>query len=446
MTRAKRLLMAMPLTAALLAPPSFVPPAGAQERPRNLLEMLFGGPRQTARPQRPSIQEPRQTAPRKVRRKRSVSPSPKSSTARASVAAAPAVTPVTKAETAKNVLVIGDFMAGSLAKGLADAFAESRDIRVTDSVNGSSGLVRDDHYAWLTELGPIIEREKPDVVVVMLGANDRQTIRVGGAGLPLRSDAWAAEYTRRVEAIAALVREKNARLVWVGMPAFQADKASEDMVYFNDLYRTAALRVGGEYVDVWGGFTDANGSYASSGPDLAGQTARLRNSDGITLTSAGQEKLAYFAEKPITKILGLNVDDLVAHLGTQQLSASQLPATANPLNATETPPISFSNPRFDGGDQLLGAGPTALAAGDTSLRNQLVVKGSSVAAIEGRADHFNWTGRGGAVSPTTHENAIVARGTVSLDELRRAIPDPSSPEKPQLKAPEAASDNTAPHL
>ncbi len=201
------------------------------------------------------------------------------------------------------------------------------------------------------------------------------------------------------------------------------------MVYFNDLYRTAALQAGGEFVDVWGGFTDANGAFTASGPDMAGQTARLRNSDGITLTAAGTDKLAYFVEKPVTRILGLSVDDLVASLGAQQLSAADIPSAGDLASATTTPPVSFSDPSLDGGDRLLGGGPatTAEAATDASPRAKLVVAGAPHDPTEGRADQFNWTGRGAAVSPATRDNAIVFRGSTTLDEIRRQAKDGTEP-------------------
>ncbi|WP_156419324.1 DUF459 domain-containing protein [Aureimonas sp. AU12] len=413
-------------------------PAEAQQR-RGILDMLFGTPQQ-ARP--PAQFQDGAPAPRrvikKVRKQRKPAQAqsaarPGSASARraattaaagagAGAAAAVAAAPVEKSATARTILVVGDFMAASLATGLEDAVAESREIRVVGRANGSSGLVRDDHYDWPASIGAAIDEAKPAAVVVMLGSNDRQALRQGSSTLALRTPEWASAYADRVAALADAVKAKGVPLVWVGMPAFQSDRASEDMVYFNDLYRTAALRVGGEFVDVWGGFTDAAGAFAASGPDMAGQTVRLRNSDGITMTPAGQDKLAYFVEKPVTKILGLNVDDLVASLGTQQLSAAELPGVASQAaTAVATPPMSFGDPGLDGGETLLGgAAKTATPAGAGSPRDNLVRGGSPVAAAEGRADQFNWTGRGTAVAPATRDNAIVFRGSTTLDELRRA--------------------------
>ena len=91
-------------------------------------------------------------------------------------APAPEVAAVEKAPDAKRVLVIGDFMAASLSKGLTDAYAQNANIVVTDASNGSSGLVRQDHYNWPAELPGLVAAQKPDAIVVMIGANDRQTM------------------------------------------------------------------------------------------------------------------------------------------------------------------------------------------------------------------------------------------------------------------------------
>ncbi|WP_182085340.1 DUF459 domain-containing protein [Aureimonas sp. ME7] len=429
-------------------------PASAQER-RGLLDMLFGNRQPQRQPPR-AVAPPEQRQIKKVRKPRKADPSAsRSSTGRSSKAAAAAsgaaagaatvaLAPVEKSETARTVLVVGDFMAASLAKGLEEAVSQSREIKVEGKANGSSGLVRDDHYDWPGEIGQVIADVKPAVVVVMLGANDRQAIREDGTSLTLRTPEWAARYTERIDRLAAAVKAGGASLVWVGALPFGTDRASEDMVYFNDLYRTAALKVGGEFVDVWGGFTDASGAFTASGPDMAGQTARLRNSDGITLTGAGQDKLAYFVEKPVTKILGLSIDDMVANLGSQQLSATDLPAINDLAATTTTPPVSFSDPSLDGGESLLGGAPGAPLAADGSARSRLVVAGAPLDPTEGRADHFNWTGRSGAVSPTTQDNAIVFRGSTTLDELRRGTGAPASPDASAAKADEAARNLPAP--
>jgi hypothetical protein len=55
---------------------------------------------------------------------------------------------IEKLPEAKVILVVGDFIAGSLGEGLATAFETTPGIVVERRTNGSSGIVRDDYYDW----------------------------------------------------------------------------------------------------------------------------------------------------------------------------------------------------------------------------------------------------------------------------------------------------------
>ncbi|WP_342735061.1 DUF459 domain-containing protein [Bradyrhizobium sp. B117] len=81
----------------------------------------------------------------------------------------------------KNVLVIGDAMADWLAYGLEDAYTEQPDMGVIRKHKTTSGLIKyqpkGEPSDWAAAARGILETEKPDVIVVMLGLNDRSSIR-----------------------------------------------------------------------------------------------------------------------------------------------------------------------------------------------------------------------------------------------------------------------------
>ncbi|MDX8511859.1 SGNH/GDSL hydrolase family protein [Mesorhizobium captivum] len=297
---------------------------------------------------------------------------------------------VEKAPDARVVLVVGDFLAGGLAEGLDDAFADNPAVRIVVRSNGSSGFVRDDFYNWPVEIKSLIETEKPSVVVVMLGSNDRQQMRVGDVREQPRSETWTKEYERRADALGKAIQNTKVPFLWVGMPAFRVAKMTSDMLAFNDIYHSAAQAHGGEFVDVWDGFVDENGAFVTSGPDINGQPVRLRSDDGINVTKAGKRKLAFYTEKPLAKILGLaapgSVTTVSAPAGAP-VEASK-PAAA-PVIVDRTPPMLLSDPALDGGTELLGAAPPVKA--DPNLPGEkLTVEGKAPAASPGRADDFSW--------------------------------------------------------
>ncbi len=80
-----------------------------------------------------------------------------------------------------NVLVLGDAMADWLAYGLEDAYAEQPDMGVIRRHKTVSGLIRyqpkGDPADWPAAAKGILATEKPDAIVVMLGLNDRVSMR-----------------------------------------------------------------------------------------------------------------------------------------------------------------------------------------------------------------------------------------------------------------------------
>src|SRR5712671_3632263 len=81
----------------------------------------------------------------------------------------------------RNVLVLGDGMADWLAYGLEDAYAEQPDMGVIRRHKTVSGLIKyqpkGDPADWAAAAKGILATEKPDAIVVMLGLNDRVSMR-----------------------------------------------------------------------------------------------------------------------------------------------------------------------------------------------------------------------------------------------------------------------------
>ena len=314
--------------------------------------------------------------------------------------AEPEVPVVEKAPDARTVLVVGDFLAGGLAEALETVFAQNPAIRVANRTKGSSGLVRDDFYDWPGEIKGVLDGEKPVAVIVMLGSNDRQSMKVGDNREQPRTDAWTKQYEQRAEALAKGVEKGGEAgkvpFLWVGMPSFKITNMTSDMLAFNGIYRSAAEKAGGEFVDIWDGFVDENGAFVTTGPDINGQPVRLRSDDGINMTRAGKAKIAFYAEKPLLKILGLGEPSgsgtLSAPAGQPAVTGPETPAA--PATVDRTPPMLLNDPALDGGGELLGAAsvtpPATQPPAETLPGEKLLVEGLAEAAAPGRADDFTW--------------------------------------------------------
>lgn len=417
------------LAVALFLAPADVSPSGfglfdlgvahaqAQDKkPQTLMELLRQRRAKNAEPvAKPQAPAPRRatTAPKKTQRVTQ----PKRQAPRSQVVAAPrepVVAVVEKSENARRVLVIGDFVADGIAEGLETAFAEVANVRIETRTNGSSGLVRDDFYDWQSEIGAIIEEVKPDIIVVQLGSNDRQVLRLEGATRQVRSDVWTQEYQRRVEAFADAIRATNTLAVWVGAPPYKFATMSADILAFNEIYRTAIEARQGYFVDVWDGFVTEAGGFSESGSDIKGQTVRLRASDGINFTKAGKRKLAFYVERQLKLLLGDDASPLLTSLAPDSLPILKLPPLQTESELERTNPIAMGDPDFDGGGVLLGdmservAGAPQLQSNPLQLRSvrqRLVEDGSPPPAQPGRAGNFRWVA---PADETTSSTAVQA--------------------------------------
>ncbi len=322
--------------------------------------------------------------PRRRQQQRKRPPVQKAMTPTRTMPVAPAEPVVQKLDDAQKILIVGDFLAGGLGDGLTAAFEASPGVVVEARSNVSSGLVRDDYYNWPGELPKMIDELKPAMVVIMIGANDRQQMVTDAGKEKFRTDGWFSEYQRRVLAFGKEITGRKIPLLWVGLPAFESDSMTADAVQMNQLYRNQVESIGGEFVDIWDGFVDENGKFIVTGSDVNGQQVRLRTTDGINLTQAGRRKLAFYVEKPARRILGTQASpDLV------RLDPGNLPALTLPTNPVEhTQPISLSDPNLDGGAELLGAGKTPPVTLTKSPRDLLVEQGEIAPAPAGRIDDY----------------------------------------------------------
>lgn len=370
--------------------------AQAQERRTNIIDMLFG--RQNREPEYRPIPEddgPKRKAPRASKKPAQQKARPANRAATADGTAAPALLSdappviVEKKPDAKNVLIVGDFMAGGLSEGLDSAFSQNPGIRITNRSNGSSGFVRDDHFDWPASIAEIIEAEKPAVVIMMIGSNDRQQIKVDGQRESPKSDAWNKEYLNRINLFTAAVKKAGVPLVWVGQPAFKFSTMSTDLLAFNEIYRNATEAAGGTFVDIWDGFVDEKGAFITSGFDINGQVVRLRANDGIRLSSAGKRKVAFYVEKPLQQLLGVSTSPEVAVIKPGTTPPSMLDPLGALIKVDRIAPISFNDPEIDGGTDLLGGTPKGPST--TKLpQEQLTIEGKSPAAQPGRINDFSW--------------------------------------------------------
>lgn len=282
--------------------------------------------------------------------------------------------------------MVGDFVASSLGDGLKTAFEGSPGVVVENRANGSSGLVRDDFYDWPGALPAIVAEVNPSVLVIQVGANDRQQLVTPDGRLDFRTDPWFSAYGERVTRLATIAAETRVPVIWVGLPAFRPQNMTADALRLNAIYRSSIEKLNGEFVDVWEGFVDQEGRFIVTGSDINGQPVRLRGNDGIGFTSPGKRKLAFYVEKSVRRYLGdMTSPDLIRLDATNLPALVSLPPSENKSIIT-TPPIDLFDPQLDGADELLG-GTLPPSSTFPTPRDQLVQNGSLPDPPVGRVDY-----------------------------------------------------------
>ena len=357
-----------------------------------------------------------------------------------------------KAETAVTtpILVLGDAMADWLAYGLELAYADAPEIGVVRRHRTNSGLIRSEvrsdprgeYPDWPQAARDLIIGQKPKFVLMMIGVNDRRQFRetaasvqasrtpkpaappvsdpaaleldkpppdklreigavaapeppAGNRNLEFRSDAWSEAYSRRIDDTIAALKTSGVPVFWVGLPPLRGQKSAADIPFLNDLYRSRADKAGIIYIDVWDGFVDEEGRYAQFGPDVEGQTRRLRSGDGTYFTQAGARKLAHYAEREIQRWLNARSAPVAVTVPEESkveaaaaAAASRPGPHARPLSGPTVPLVSE---RGSETDDLLGGNPRQLTS--DAMAAKVLVRGEPIAAPAGRADDFAWPRR-----------------------------------------------------
>ena len=126
-----------------------------------------------------------------------------------------------------NVMVFGDSLSDWLAYGLEEAFAETPEIGIVRKPRANSGLIRvetrGESYDWPAAARDMMNAEKPDFVVMMLGVADRRGIRETIRQQPARSPAGQ----KQDQAKQAQPRPRSRKLLRLPRPSRRSRRDSE---------------------------------------------------------------------------------------------------------------------------------------------------------------------------------------------------------------------------
>lgn len=196
------------------------------------------------------------------------------------------------AESPLTVIVSGDSMTEAFGKYLKNELIATGVVQAVHDFRYSSGIARPDFFDWPKHLAQTMAQQDPDVVVMMIGANDGQDIKVDGRFMGFGTSAWAEVYSARVGQAMDVMAVDGRRVYWVGLPIARSEKYASKMKTLNAIYRAEAdKRDGVEYIDTWALFANSSGAYSAYLKDASGKSQLMRRDDGIHLTVAGANRL-----------------------------------------------------------------------------------------------------------------------------------------------------------
>jgi hypothetical protein len=192
-----------------------------------------------------------------------------------------------------SLWVGGDSMANDFGAAVERIATSRGDITATRDSRISTGLTRPDYFNWPVHLRDDVLPTKPEVMVIIFGANDAQPLELDGSVRQVESPEWQAEYRARVATTMDLLRSPGRRVIWVGQPRMRSSTFDAHMQILDGIYQSeAAKRPWIEFLDSRPVLAGADGGYAPYLPGPGGQLELARQGDGIHLSRFGADKLA----------------------------------------------------------------------------------------------------------------------------------------------------------
>ncbi len=300
-----------------------------------------------------------------------------------------------------RMVVLGDSVGGGLGAGLARLTELDPRFEVVNRSNEASGLARTEVYDWPAAVAKILKGSSFDSVVVLIGVNDRQPIRVDKkTKIEYGTPEWTAAYKIKIDTLLARIKEGNARTFWVVLPPMQDPEFETHMQAVRELQQERVTLAGETLVDIRPPLTNPDGSFMIGDLDSKGKPRRLRTKDGIKFSRAGNNYLSDLVMGAIRK--AENIRDLQAtgedETAPEAQVAVAVPITASPLFGQsgvdgvevtyEAEALAREVPQAIAPD-LSNAGKLGLRIARNSLAQRFYRTGEVAGAPYGRFDDFS---------------------------------------------------------
>jgi hypothetical protein len=207
-----------------------------------------------------------------------------------------------------TIFGLGGSTMGSALGPMLDHLYRPEGVTFSRWGKASSGLARPDFHDWPKEAPRLMQKHKPDIVVVSLGTNDYQALKTKDGWIRQEeTEAWEKGYADRVDALLEGLTADNKQrfVIWSGPYAFKGENAEVRAPIVNRIMRSrveAFVARGGRavFLDAYALTSDGKGRPLSEA-DLPGMKGKqkIRQKDNIHLTT---EAVRAFLADPVTAL------------------------------------------------------------------------------------------------------------------------------------------------
>ena len=206
-----------------------------------------------------------------------------------------------------TVLEIGDSLGNELGWSLQRQLSTNTILSFVQMDKSSTGLSNSWFYSWPQHLKEFLVQYRPNLLIVCLGGNDEQGMKVNGATEPFGSNAWKAMYSSYIKQIVSLATSAGSYVLWVGMPVMQPYGYNKGMQILNSQYLDNVSGVPGTvFLPTWNLLSDSQGAFMKSA-QVNGVESLLRSPDGIHFSYAGEGVFSTYVAKALSSIFNISL-------------------------------------------------------------------------------------------------------------------------------------------
>jgi len=201
-----------------------------------------------------------------------------------------------------KVLIVGDSLGNNLGWGLVNQLSVVKGLKLYQRAKSSTGLSNSWFYDWPSHLKTYLAQYKPDLVIIMMGANDHQDMKVNGSSARFGTSKWNNAYTASMRKMISMSTDSGAYVMWVGLPVMKNNRYGKAMGELDAIYeKTAPTMPGTTFLSMWDLMAAEDGSYRQT-VMVNKHPIKMRGEDGIHFTLTGQDTFAGEVIRQMSKV------------------------------------------------------------------------------------------------------------------------------------------------